>query len=317
MNGLKTIRLLLAAGIVSSVACIAQAPAPQRTPPASTQQTPQPEFIRQGQQLAREGKLNEALALYRQHLEIPTDAFAANLAAGSILDLLDKGAEARKNFEKAVEIAPTPQNRASAQRAMAISFAFEGDCKKSIEFEQKAFDYYKSLNDFFQQGEIANEGARLCIDSGDLDTAYKWYQTGHEVGLREPDIKPDRVDLWNFRWEHALARIAARRGQKDEAQRHVAAAKAVLAKGTNPNQAIFFPYLEGYVAFYGGDYKTALQAFQKSNQNDAFIQCMIGETYEKLGDNQKAVEYYKKASATTGHNPPAAYAIRFTRMKLK
>jgi len=309
--------LLFVAGLALSLACGAQPPAAQQTPPASTQQTPQPEFIRQGQQLAREGKLSEALTLYRQHLEIPADAFAANLGAGSILDLLDKGAEARKNFEKAIAIAPTPHNRASAQRAMAISFAFEGDCKKSIEFEQKAFDYYKSLNDFFQEGEIANEGARLCIDSGDPDTAYKWYQIGHEVGLREPDIKPERVDLWNFRWEHALARIAARRGQKAEAQKHVAAAKAILSKGTNPNQAIFVPYLEGYVAFYGGNYKDALQGFQNSNQNDAFIQCMIGETYEKLGDNQKAVEYYKKASATTGHNPPAAYAIRFTRMKLK
>jgi tetratricopeptide (TPR) repeat protein len=317
MTSLKTITLLLAAGIVSSAACLAQAPAPQQTQPASTQQPRQPEFIRQGQQLAREGKLSDALALYRQHLDNPTDAFAAHVAVGSVLDLMGEGAEARKNFGKAIEIAPTPQNKAAAQRAMAMSYAFEGDCAKTMEFEQKVFDYYKSISDFYQQGEISNEGARVCIDSGDLDTAYKWYQTGHEVGLRQPDIKPDRVDLWNFRWEHAQARIAARRGNKEEAQRHVVAAKEILDKGTNPNQAMFLPYLQGYVAFHRGDYKTALDDFQKSNQNDAFIQCMIGETYEKLGDNQKAVEYYKKAAATTSHNPPAAYAIRFTRMKLK
>jgi hypothetical protein len=73
------------------------------------------------------------------------------------------------------------------------------------------FDYYASVKDFFQQGETANEAARVCIDSGDLDTAYKWYQTGHDSGLREPNIKPDRADLWEFRWEHAQARIAARR----------------------------------------------------------------------------------------------------------
>jgi len=229
---------------------------------------------------------------------------------------MGQGKEARKNFEKAIEIAATPQAKAQAQRAMAISHAFESDCKKAIEWEQKVLDFYKSQNDFFQQGEIANEGARICIDAGDLDTSYQWYKLGHEVGLRQPDITPDRKDLWEFRWEHAQARIAARRGNKEEAQKHVAAAKATLDKGTNPNQAIFFPYLVGYVAFYGGDYKGALDAFLKANQNDAFIQCMTGQTYEKLRDNQKAVEYYKKAATVTSHNPPAAYAIPFTRKKL-
>lgn len=304
-------RSLFIVSLFVSAAAIAQTPAPQ-----PQNQPQQPEFIRQGQQLARDGKLSDALALYRQHLEVPADAFAANIASGNVLDLMGKGADARKNFEKAIDLAPTPQNKAAAQRAIAMSYAFEGDCKNTTEYEQKVIDYYATQKDFFQQGEIANEGARVCIDSGDLDTATKWYQMGHDLGLKEPDIKPDRKDLWDFRLEHALARIAARRGQKNEAQKHVAAAKAILDKGTNPNQAVFFPYLQAYVAFYSGDYKTALDSFQKANQNDAFIQCMIGETYEKLGDNQKAVEYYKKASATTAHNPPGAYAIRFTRKKL-
>jgi predicted Zn-dependent protease len=64
-------------------------------------------------------------------------------------------------------------------------------------------------------------------------------------------------------------------------------------KATNPEQTQFFPYLKGYVAFYGGDYKTALEELLKANQNDPFIQCMIGQTYEKLGDRGKAVEYYR------------------------
>lgn len=299
--------------LTSAVSGVAQPPASQQAP----NQPQQPEFIRQGQQLAREGKLSDALALYEQHVNVPADAFAANIAGGNVLDLMGKGPDARKHFDKAVEIAPSPQAKAQAQRATAMSYAFEGDCKKASEFEQKVLDYYASQKDFFQQGEIANEAGRVCIDNGDLDASQKWYQMGHELGLKEPDIKPDRVDLWNFRWEHAQARLAARRGQKDEAQKHVAAAKSILDKGTNPNQTVFFPYLQGYVAFYAGDYKSALDDFEKSNQNDPFIQCMIGQTYEKLGDNAKAVEYYKKAASTTAHNPTGAYAIRFTKNKLK
>ena len=70
--------------------------------------------------------------------------------------------------------------------------------------------------------------ARVCIDAGDLDAAEAWYKKGHDLGLKEPNISPGRKDLWEFRTEHALARLAARRGNKAEAQKHVAAAKAVL-----------------------------------------------------------------------------------------
>lgn len=82
-------------------------------------QQQQPEFIKQGQQLMREGKLQDALALYRQILQISPDSLAASLAAGNTLDLMEKGEEARKDFKKAIEVAHTPEGKASAKRAMA------------------------------------------------------------------------------------------------------------------------------------------------------------------------------------------------------
>ncbi len=276
----------------------------------------QPEFVKQGQQLVRDGKPEEALALYRQTLRTSPNSVPANIAAGSVLDLMGKGEEARKYFTKAIDVADTPEGKASAKRAMAMSYAFEGNCQKTVEYEQEGFEFYGNAKNFFQQGEIANEAARVCIDSGDLDAAYRWYQIGHDTGLKEPDIKPARQDLWNFRWEHAQARIAARRGDQAEAQKHVVAAKTILDKGTIPEQAPFFPYLKGYVAFYAGDYKTALDELSKANPNDPFIQCMIGQTYEKLGEKDKAVEYYRKASTASSHNSTAAYAVPFARKKL-
>ena len=279
-------------------------------------QRQQPEFLRQGQQLMREGKLDEALTLYRQTLQSMPLSLPANVAAGSVLDLMGKGEDARKYFQKAIDIVEKPEQKASANRAMAMSYAFEGSCAKTVEYEQKVFDYYVGLKDFFQQGEIADEAARVCIDSGDMDTAEHWYQLGHDTGLGEPDIKPASVDLWNFRWEHAQARIAARRGDPAKAQKHVAAAKATLDRGAIPEQAQFFPYLQGYVAFYAQDYKSALEELLKANQNDPLIQCLLGQTYEGLGENDKAVASYRKAAAVIAHNPPAAYSIPFAKKRL-
>ena len=290
----------------SAAAVFAQTPAQQQ----------QPEFVKQAQQLMKEGKPDAALAVYRQTLQTSPSSVPANIGAGSVLDLMGKGEEARKYFAKAIEVADTPEGKARAKRAMAISYAFEGNCSKTVEYEREVIEFYANKKDFFQQGEIADEAARVCLDSGDLDAAYKWYKTGHDVGLAEPDIKPARRDLWDFRWEHAQSRIAARRGEQAEAQKHVVAAKAVLDKGAIPEQAQFFPYLKGYVAFYAGDYKAALDELKQANQNDPFIQCMIGQTYEKMGDKEKATEYYRKALAATFHSPPAAYAVPFARKKL-
>ena len=113
-----------------------------------------------------------------------------------------------------------------------------------------------------------------------------------------------------------LRPIAARRGDRADAQKHVASAKATIDKGTNPEQAVFFPALTGYVAFYAGDYKAALDELTQANREDPFIQCMIAQTYEKLGEKEKALEYYRKASLTAAHNPAGAYAVPLARKKL-
>lgn len=299
---------LLAVLFVPAAPLFAQGPGSQRQ---------QPEFVRQGQQLMRSGKLDEALALYRGTLKTSPDSVPANEGAGTVLDLMGKGADARTYFQKAIESAGSPAEKAAAQRGMALSWGFAGNCKNAAAYEKKVFDYYVSVKNFYQQGEIADEAARVCIDSGDPQAAAEWYKIGRESGLKQPNIPLARVDLWNFRWEHAQARIAARNGHHAEAEKHVALAKAILDKGTNPEQAQFFPYLEGYVAFYAGDYKTALDDLLKANQNDPFIQCLMAQSYEKLGDKNKALELYRKAASATAHNPPAAYAVPFSKRKLK
>ena len=284
----------------------------------------EPEFARQGRQLEREGKLADALALYQRTIRSSPKSENAKLAAGNVLDLMGRGADARQYFQKAINSAETAEQKAFAERAMAMSYAFEADCKKAGEYERRVFEYYGTVKNSYQQGEIADEAARVCVDatpeesrrSPDLHASERWYKLGHDTGLTETGIKPERVNLWNFRWEHAEARLAARRGQQAVAQKHVAAAKAILDKGGMPQQEQFFPYLEGYVAFYGGHYRTALADFLKSNQNDPFIQCMLGQTYEKLGEKAEAIEEYRKAASAISHNPPAAYAVPFSKRRL-
>jgi tetratricopeptide (TPR) repeat protein len=285
----------------------------QQSPSASS--GPAADLVKQGEKLSSEGKQDEALALYKKALAESPKLYEAHLDSGIALDLKGNYAEAREHFTHAISLAP-PDSKQQALRAMAMSYAFEGNAYEAAKFEQQVFDQRLSKNDFTAAAETANELARIYLESGDPDHAFKWYKFGYDTALRKPDLTEADKNLWLFRWEHAQARIASRRGKADEAQQHVASAKAALDKANNPEQARFYPYLTGYVAFYTGDYKSAIADLQKADQRDPLILALLGEACEKSGDQAQATEYYRKALASNVHNPTNAFARPLVRKKL-
>jgi Flp pilus assembly protein TadD len=280
-------------------------------------QDPVGDLLRQAQQQMRDGREADAVALARKAVAASPDSYQANNTLGAMLDFSARYAEARSAFQKAADVAPTPDNKSRARRAIAISYGFEGDCTNAAKYEEPEYHQFLDAKDFYNAGEVANELARLCFDAGKLDEAERWYKTGTDAGLREPDIKLERQDLWHYRLEHALARLAARRGNKVEAAAHVAAVRALVDRGNMPaQQKEYLPYLTGYVALATGDYQMALTELQQGNQNDAYVLGLMAQTYEKLGQKDKALEYYKKVMASTTHNPTTAGSRPLARRKV-
>ena len=65
-------------------------------------------------------------------------------------------------------------------------------------------------------------------------------------------------DLWELRWLHAAARLAAREGKADEARKHVASFEQNMQKrGRASEDNEIYRYLLGYVSFYLKDYDRA------------------------------------------------------------
>ena len=272
-------------------------------------------LVKQGQKLNSDGKQDEALKLYAQAIKKSPNLYEAHLESGVALDLKGDYAAARTHLKKAIDVAPADQKN-RALRVMAFSYAFESNAAEAEKYEKQAFDALVAKPDFAAAAGVANELARIKLESGDIDGAAKWYKTGYDTAMRQTDMKDADKNLWAFRWAHAQARIAARRGQRDEAQKQVAAAKTALDKANNPDQAQFFPYLTGYVAFYGGDYRTAITELGKASQDDPFILMLIAQSYEKSGDATRAKDYYGKVMANNGHGPTNAFARPVARKKL-
>jgi tetratricopeptide (TPR) repeat protein len=246
------------------------------------------------------------------------------------LDVAGKTAEARVIFQRLIDSAPTPLAKAQAQRGMAMSYAFSGDCTNTVKYEEMVMAYWRTRekdepqNAFYQQGEMANEAARVCIDQGQLDVAEEFYRRGTEFGLREPEPKSHPKSLWEYRLTHALARLAARRGNAAEARKYVAEARRILDsdKTMAGPQERFFPYLQGYVELYLNNATEALKHLTaalaiEGNSTDPFQHALLGMAHEKLGHAEQAKAAYQKAyDLATGHNPPAAFTRPFAAKKL-
>jgi tetratricopeptide (TPR) repeat protein len=273
------------------------------------------DLVKQGEKLNSEGKQDAALALYSKALEKSPNLYEAHLDAGIALDLKGDYQDARQHLAKAIEVA-SADAKPQALRAMAMSYAFEGNGKEAEKFEQQVFVARLAGNDFDGAAGIANELARIHLECGDPDNAYKWYKTGYEAALQKKDLSEADKNVWLFRWENAQARIAARRNQREEAQKHVVAAKAALDKANNPGQARFYPYLTGYAAFYAGDYKTAISDLQKADQSDPFILFLMAQSFENAGDQPRAMQYYRKVLTSNQHNPGNAFARPAAKKKL-
>jgi tetratricopeptide (TPR) repeat protein len=248
----------------------------------------------------------------------------------SRLDLQGKTAEARAIFQRLVDSAADPAAKAAAERAMAMSYAFDGDCANTVKYEEMVIAYWQTResaepqNAFYQEGEMADEAARVCIDAGELGAADRWYRRGYELGMKEPAPKTHPASLWDFRLAHALGLLAARRGDAAEARRQIAAARRALDgdSAMAAQQERFFPYLTGYVALYLRDLPAAERDFTnalnvRGNQRDPFMRCLLAMTLEQEGRTDEANTQYRQAyDLATAHNPPAAFVRPLVRKKL-
>jgi tetratricopeptide (TPR) repeat protein len=238
------------------------------------------------------------------------------IAQGVALDLDGHYAEARAKLSQAIDQSPTDSAKAQPRRALAISYAFTCGTREVSRYERQVIDAATAKKDFNAAADVSNELARMLLECGDVNDALKTYRSGHDLALRQPSLSDSVKDLWDFRWEHAQARVAARRGQPADANAHVAAAKAILDKGTNPDQRRFFPYLTGYVALYTGDAKAAIADLEQADQRDPFILSLLAIAYSRSGYPSAATPYYRKILDLKAHSPGMASARPVARQKL-
>jgi tetratricopeptide (TPR) repeat protein len=282
------------------VAALAASPASAQKPVAGQ--------LQDAEKLLSSGDTGGAVAALQKIVATSPSLYEARLPLGRALDLEGRHADARVHLEQALRLASDDEQRTDALLALGISYAFESKPDEAARYYRRAFDADVQADNRAAAAGRANALGRIYLESGNVQKAEEWYKTGYETARKIPGLPAPQAALWEMRWHNAMGRIAARRGQPAAAREHAAAAKALLDRGGNETQAIFYPYLLGYIAFFGKDYKEAIDELQKGDLQDPFVLGLIAQSYQKLGDKAKAEEYFRKVMAIPVHSINSAFA---------
>jgi tetratricopeptide (TPR) repeat protein len=277
--------------------------------------TPAPDFLLQARRLEKDGNQDAAIEAYRHALERTPDSFDAHYGLARALDLVGHYDEARRHFARAIDLSPD-SIKEQTRRMMGIAWIFVGNVDEATRIFRQVFDGRMAAKNAPGSAEEANELGRVYLEFNGLDDAAAWYRTGHEMANQETGRSTSQIDLDDMRWAHAQARIAVRRGDEKEARREVAAAERLLDKGGNDTERIQLAYLRGYVEFHLGHFPAAIVELQKADQQDPFILYLTAEANAKIGQPDRAREYYQKVLASPSHAINAAFVREAARQKL-
>jgi tetratricopeptide (TPR) repeat protein len=276
------------------------------SPAAGLQGRPTP-ALAEAERLGQSGDLRGAIAVLEKEIASSAPSHEARLMLGRFLDLDGRHDAARRHLEEAVTLAPD-EARVPALTALGISYAFEARADDAARYYVRAYDARVQAEDPAGAAGLANALGRIYLESGNLQKAEEWYRTGFEMARKIPDAPAAQAALWQMRWHHAEARIAARRGDRQAAERHAASAREALDRTGNEDQRSTYPYLLGYLAFHAGDFRRAADELLRGDQEDPFVLGLLAQAFHKLGDREKAAAYARQVLAAPDHNINAAFA---------
>jgi tetratricopeptide (TPR) repeat protein len=281
-------------------------------------QTEDPEeLVKRGRTLFSQGRHDEAERLYRQAISVSPRSFEAARALGILLNIKGQYPEARTHLERAVKVAPTAAVRYQAMSALALSYAFEGKMDAVTREYEALRRSQQADGDASGAAASARSLGRILLENGDIDNGRRWYELGYQEWKPQSEQPESERLLWELRWRHMQARVAAREGRIDDAKRLVTEFETLMKKrGRLAEDNGIYRWVAGYVSFYAKEYDVSIDQLTHGDTDDPFILDLIGKAYEAKGDMTNARQYYRRVMESNVYNLQSAIARPHARSRL-
>jgi tetratricopeptide (TPR) repeat protein len=257
-------------------------------------------------------QFDAAIKLYRDALAISPGHPLAHRGLGRVLDLQGRHAEAQLEYQSALKLANL-SDRSQLQRLLAISYTFQRRFDEAERAQRQWFDdaqarygrdglplgYLDFYDLAFAKGDFA-EAERV------LDTFYG--EAAKAAAKMDPKLALlSGIEQARYRLMRAI--VSARSGRLDDARARMRDAEAQLADAWKKLQAaapsdmplpsldgnadeMMFP--AGELAFWLGDPARTIRAMAPLMVKLPRHNWLLGQAYEKVGDQASAREAYRR-----------------------
>ncbi|MCI0561399.1 MAG: tetratricopeptide repeat protein, partial [Nitrososphaera sp.] len=256
------------------------------------------------------GKLDEALAKYKEAVEVKPEFIHSYMKIAYIHALRENYAEVMKPLDQFIAMAPSPllEGQGHVQKAFFHHYWLGQlePCLQEIHTAKNLFDRVGAAADKALLNWVS---AWIYYDRGEFEVSRRHFENGFKISMEHPSHTEYGSSYDRAAYSFGLGFVDLKQGKIDSARSRLEDMKSLLPEidaAGSPHIRIYYDLLHGELLLAQGDLADAIAVFEKmapwklSDQldrvrcNTPFLQDGLGRAYQQQGDFDKAIVAYER-----------------------
>jgi tetratricopeptide (TPR) repeat protein len=244
--------------------------------------------------LMRTGNYDASIKQYAMALAKDPTFVASYRGMGNNYAFKGDFAKSREIYQTMYDKSTNEGNRNQALTAMTNAWLSEGNTAKALEIIAKRIAGAEKEGDIATVMGLNNLSGFICVETGDLACAAKYYAIGRKL-VDDPALPSELRANRQYNARLNQIRVLGASGEFDKARGELEAMRAYASANT-PNAGVQFAYnyAVGYIELKQKNYEKAAASFAKANQTDPYVWYYQALAYDGAGNASAAAGLYKK-----------------------
>ncbi|MBU2624713.1 MAG: tetratricopeptide repeat protein, partial [candidate division Zixibacteria bacterium] len=245
--------------------------------------------------LMKMGRFEESIANYKKALKVNPDFAFSHVGIASNLTYMGDHRAALKRLQKMYDASLDDGQRRIALASMAVCYVDSGEIDLALAQLRRQLKLAEAIND---TAAMANDNGIIAfvqIETGESGDAKANFDKALAL-IEESSLSDEVKDLARLGYLFSMARVHIVNGNLEEAKVNATEYANRAGAAHNPLQVRQAHQLMGMIALEEADFRTAIQEFMQSDQQNPYNFYRMAIAYEGSGDREKARELYDKAA---------------------
>lgn len=245
--------------------------------------------------LMKAGRFDESIVSYQKALALNPNFVSSYVGIATNLIFTWRHKEARQQIKKLLEIARNEGERNTAHFTMAVIYADEGKLDLALEQINKMYSENEKISDLVAMSGNLNTMGIILVEMGEYKQARDKFKQAVDIIVHSSlprEVKDNTIRFGLF--NSALTDLSE--GNINAAKNKISEYKQLVETLDNPILKRREHQLNAQLAFLKKDYAAAIVEFKQANLQNPYNLFRLAMAYKEVGDQEKSMEYLKKAA---------------------